>query len=116
MNTKQRQSAMNTKQSARLTVTAATLASLIGFGILWTVVTLFHSRDAPLENTAAAGRACAHYADQSVPEACIRQRLAEAQNGYDLSRRDVAELKVLAFAERRHGTPGVQPRGTLRGM
>lgn len=72
---------MNIKQSpsAALTVTAATLATLIGVGILWATVTLFQSRGVPLENLAAAGRACAHYADQSEREACVRQRLAEAQ-------------------------------------
>lgn len=75
MNTKQRQSPMNTRQrpGAALTVTAATLATVIGFGILWTVVTLFHSRDALLENTAAARRACAHHAYESEREACLRQ-------------------------------------------
>jgi len=72
---------MNLKQSpsAALTVTAATLATLIGVGILWTTVTLFQSRGAPLENLAAAGRACAPHAYQSERDSCIRQRLAEAQ-------------------------------------
>lgn len=63
------------------TIAAAALATVITFALLWSVATLFQSRGEPLEQLAAAERACAHYSYQSEQQACITQWLAAAQPG-----------------------------------
>lgn len=61
--------------SSSLTVIAAALATVIALGILSTVVMLFQSRGAPMEQLAAAERACVRNAYQSERAACINERL-----------------------------------------
>ena len=61
------------------TFTAATAATVISLALLWGVVTLFQSRGAPLEELAAAERACATQVYVSDREACMKQWIAENQ-------------------------------------
>ena len=61
------------------TFTAATAATVISLALLWGVVTLFQSRGAPLEELAAAERACAGQVYVSDREACMKQWIAENQ-------------------------------------
>jgi hypothetical protein len=61
------------------TFTAATAATVISLALLWGVVTLFQSRGAPLEELAAAERACASQVYVSDREACMKQWIAENQ-------------------------------------
>lgn len=65
--------------SSTLTVAAATLAAVIAIGILWAVVSLFQSRGMPMEELAAAERACAQHTYQSERETCMKQWLAESR-------------------------------------
>lgn len=64
--------------SATHILAAATLAAAIAIGILWTVVSLFQSRGAPLERLAAAECACAQQTFQSERETCMKQWLVES--------------------------------------
>ena len=61
------------------TFTAATAATVMSLALLWGVVTLFQSRGAPLEELAAAERACASQVYVSDREACMKQWIAENQ-------------------------------------
>jgi hypothetical protein len=61
------------------TFTAATAATVVSLALLWGVVTLFQSRGAPLEELAAAERACASHLYVSDREACMKQWIAENQ-------------------------------------
>jgi hypothetical protein len=61
------------------TFTAATAATVVSLALLWGVVTLFQSRGAPLEELAAAERACASLVYVSDREACMQQWIAENQ-------------------------------------
>lgn len=61
------------------TVAAAALAAIIAVSLLWAVVVLFQSRGAPMEELAAAERACAQHAFQSEREACMKQWIAESR-------------------------------------
>jgi len=61
------------------TFTAATAATVVSLALLWGVVTLFQSRGAPLEELAAAERACASQVYVSDREACMKQWIAENQ-------------------------------------
>ncbi len=61
------------------TVATAALATIIAFGILLAVVTLFQSRGAPLARLAAAERACAHTTYLSERQACMNEWLAATQ-------------------------------------
>jgi hypothetical protein len=62
-----------------LTVATAALATVIAFGILWGVVTLFQNRGAPMERLVAAERACAQYVYLSERQACMNEWLAASQ-------------------------------------
>jgi hypothetical protein len=62
-----------------LTVATAALATVIAFGILWGVVTLFQNRGAPMERLVAAERACAQYVYLSEHQACMNEWLAASQ-------------------------------------
>jgi hypothetical protein len=59
------------------TFVAAALATVIALGILSTVVILFQSRGAPMEQLVAAERACVQHAYQSERVACINEWLAD---------------------------------------
>ena len=59
------------------TLAAATAAAVIALGLLWGVVTLFQSRGAPLEELAAAERACAGQVYVSDREACMKQWISD---------------------------------------
>jgi hypothetical protein len=61
------------------TLAAATAATLISFTLLWSVVHLFQSRGAPLEQLAAAERACAGSAYVSDRKACMQQWASDHQ-------------------------------------
>jgi hypothetical protein len=61
------------------TLAAATAAAGMALGLLWGVATLFQSRGAPLEELAAAERACASQVYVSDREACMKQWIAENQ-------------------------------------
>ena len=61
------------------TLTAATAATVISLALLWGVVTLFQSRGAPLEELAAAERACASQVYVSDREDCMNQWIAKNQ-------------------------------------
>lgn len=61
------------------TLTAATAATVISLALLWGVVALFQSRGAPLEELAAAERACASHVYVSDREECMKQWIAENQ-------------------------------------
>lgn len=53
--------------------TAALLAGLIAGTLLSATVFLFQSRGTPLEEAAAAERACSQYPYKSEQDACIRE-------------------------------------------
>jgi len=55
---------------------AATLASIVGIGILAAVTELFQRSGAPMAQLVAAERACVEHAYVSEREACVRQWLA----------------------------------------
>lgn len=59
------------------TLAAATAATVISLSLLWGVVTLFQSRGAPLQQLAAAERACAGSVYVSDRENCMKQWLAD---------------------------------------
>ncbi len=61
------------------TVATAALATVISLGILWSVAALFQSRGMPLEQLAAAERACGELAYQSEREVCVKEWVARAQ-------------------------------------
>ena len=61
------------------TVAAASLAAVIALGILWSVITLFHSRGEPLQRLRAAERACAQYAYPSEQKTCMKRWFAKTQ-------------------------------------
>ena len=61
------------------TIAVAAVATVVALGILWSVATLFQSRGAPLEELAAAERACASQVYVSDREACMKQWIAENQ-------------------------------------
>ena len=61
------------------TFAAATAATVISLALLWGVVSLFQSRGAPLEELAAAERACASHAYVSDREECMKQWASEHQ-------------------------------------
>ena len=65
--------------SSTVTFATAALATVIAMGILWAIVTLFHSRGAPMEQLAAAERACAQHAYQSERAACMNEWLAASR-------------------------------------
>ena len=56
--------------------TAAVLAGMIAGTLVSGTVFLFQSRGAPLEEVAAAERACSQYAYRSEQDACIKQWLS----------------------------------------
>src|SRR5262249_19638283 len=58
---------------------ASALATVISIGILGAVAGLFQSRGLPLEELAAAERACAGHAYVSDQERCMREWAAAAQ-------------------------------------
>ena len=58
---------------------AAGLATLIGVGLLTAVAFLFQHDGAPLEQLAAAERACTQHVYVSEREACMREWLAAAR-------------------------------------
>ena len=64
--------------SLSITVAAA-LATLIASGLLTAVVFLFQRDGKPLEQLAAAERACTQYVYVSEREACMREWLAAAR-------------------------------------
>jgi hypothetical protein len=55
---------------------AATLATLIAIGLLTAVAILFQRDGKPLEQLAAAERACTQHVYLSERESCMRERLA----------------------------------------
>ena len=59
------------------TLAAATAATVISLSLLWGVATLFQSRGAPLQQLAAAERACAGNVYVSDRESCMKQWLAD---------------------------------------
>lgn len=61
------------------TIAAAALATVIALGILWSVAALFQSRGVPLEQLAAAERACRELAYESERVVCMREWVARAQ-------------------------------------
>lgn len=61
------------------TLAAATAATVISLVLLWGVVTLFQSRGVPLEELAAAERACADHVYVSDREACMKQRVEQSR-------------------------------------
>ena len=61
------------------TVAAATTAAVIALTVLWSVVTLFQSRGAPLQQLAAAERACADKVYASERTACMEKWIADAR-------------------------------------
>jgi len=61
------------------TFAAATAATIASLTLLWGVVSLFQSRGAPLEELAAAERACASQVYVSDREDCMNQWIAENQ-------------------------------------
>ena len=61
------------------TFAAATAATVISLALLWGVVTLFQSRGAPLEELAAAERACASHVYVSNREECMKQHIAQSR-------------------------------------
>ena len=58
---------------------AATLATLISIGVLGAVSGLFHSRGLPMEQAAAAERACVSHIYVSERESCMHDWLAAVQ-------------------------------------
>jgi hypothetical protein len=58
---------------------AATLSTVVAIGILAAVTGLFHSRGAPMEQLAAAERACASHPYVSDRENCMREWLAASR-------------------------------------
>lgn len=62
------------------TFAAATAATVISLALLWGVVTLFQSRGAPLEELAAAERACASHVYVSDREECMKQQIAQSRS------------------------------------
>lgn len=60
-------------------VASAALATVIARRLLWGVAALFESRGAPLEQLAAAERACADLKYQSEREICMKEWVARAQ-------------------------------------
>ena len=61
------------------TFAAATAATIASLTLLWGVVSLFQSRGAPLEELAAAERACASQVYVSDREDCMNQWIAKNQ-------------------------------------
>ena len=61
------------------TVAVAAIATVLAVTVLWAVVTLFQSRGAPLEQLAAAERACADKPYQSERQACMSEWIAKSQ-------------------------------------
>ena len=61
------------------TLAAATAATIASLTLLWGVVSLFQSRGAPLEELAAAERACASQVYVSDREDCMNRWIAENQ-------------------------------------
>ena len=61
------------------TFAAATAATIASLTLLWGVVSLFQSRGAPLEELAAAERACAGSVYVSDRDACMKQRISGNQ-------------------------------------
>jgi len=61
------------------TLAAASAATVISLALLWGVVSLFQSRGAPLEELAAAERACAGSVYVSDRDACMKQRISGNQ-------------------------------------
>jgi hypothetical protein len=58
---------------------AAALSTVVAIGILAAVTALFQSRGAPMEQLAAAERACAEHAYVSQRENCMREWLAASR-------------------------------------
>ena len=61
------------------TFAAATAATVISLALLWGVVGLFQSRGVPLEELAAAERACAIHVYVSDREECMKQQIAQSR-------------------------------------
>ena len=61
------------------TFAAATAATIASLTLLWGVVSLFQSRGAPLEELAAAERACASHVYVSDREECMKQQIAQSR-------------------------------------
>ena len=59
---------------------ATALATLVAIGMLGAVTVLFQSRGLPLEELAAAERACSRHPHVSEREECIRERIAARGN------------------------------------
>jgi hypothetical protein len=57
----------------------AALSTVIAIGVLTAVATLFQSRGAPMEQLAAAERACSAHAYVSAREVCMREWLVASQ-------------------------------------
>jgi hypothetical protein len=64
------------RRSALSIAVAAALAGAIAVGILSAVVGLFRSEGLPMEQLAAAERACASHAYVSERESCMREQVA----------------------------------------
>ena len=68
-------------QTRSLSVTIFAAASaFVAVGLLSAVAVSFQRSGAPLEQVAAAERACNHYEYVSEREACMHARLANARN------------------------------------
>ena len=61
------------------TFAAATAATVISLALLCGVVSLFQSRGVPLEEFAAAERACASHVYVSDREECMKQQIAQSR-------------------------------------
>ena len=68
-----------TRDATPATVIAA-VAAVIAIGLLGAVTALFHSRGLPMEELAAAARACSGRTYVSEREHCIREWLAARAN------------------------------------
>lgn len=66
--------------SSLTTAGIATLSAFVAIGLLSAVVVLFQRQGAPMEQLAAAERACIQHAYVSEREACMREWLAAARS------------------------------------